>query len=434
MAAKFPHDILPYPIRDGYARDAANQHQITKMDDGHNLVRRTSKGLRLKDAFTWVLNDDQFAKFKAWLAYSMHGGIDWFDMKAGPNEEEQTYKLMSEPKFAYDKSRNKWRVNAEVVFLSKAAQQKPSAFLAQWPDSLPWPEKDEHNIAAEDYITVDENSDNGLPESRVRFSEKWTTFTNKWIMDGEQKLAFERFLSDDIALGVAFFLTPYYDDQGERRVKARFLEYPRFQPIGALWGITAKLETREAGLMDLGDWNKEVFAPTSNYAMGVEIHTEKTIGLILESEYLVGSVISGVDNEIPAASEFLADVSLYWEIGSRLATSYAMAIDVTVEAAIADLRTGYATGVDIGLDYGVSLPDVSYSQGVAISDISITYEINLETSYAVADTDYGIVENDGPVLRDAYRVEDAGNAYASTYVVGGYWPDDYAGEIIQMRN
>ncbi|QDH84356.1 hypothetical protein Axy19_055 [Achromobacter phage vB_AxyS_19-32_Axy19] len=434
MAAKFPHDILPYPVRDGYARDAANQHMITRMDDGHNLIRRTSRGLRLKDSFTWMMNDTQFAKFKAWLAYSMHKGVDWFDMKAGPNEDEQTYKFMSEPKYAYDKSRNKWRVSGEVVFLSKAAQRKPVAFLAKWPDVLPWPEKDEHNVTSEDYIMTDENTDNGLPESRVRFDEKWSSFSNKWIMDGEQKLAFERFLSDDIALGVAFFLAPFYDDQGERYVKARFLEYPRIQPIGALWGVTAKLETREAGLMDIGEWNKEIFAPTSNYAMSAEMITEKTMALFLESEFRVGSVITGIDNEIPAASEYLADVSLFWDIGTRLDTSYNMGVDVTVEATIADLRTGYAMDSSIGVDYGLSLPDVSYSQGVAITDISITYEINLESSYVIEDADYGIVVNDGPILSIAYRNDDAGQSFAGTYVEGGYWPDDYAGEIIQLRN
>ncbi|WNO48664.1 hypothetical protein [Achromobacter phage nyashin_LB6] len=434
MAAKFPHDILPYPVRDGYARDAANQHQITKMDDGHNLIRRTSRGLRLKDSFTWMLNDNQFAKFKAWLTYSMHKGVDWFDMRAGPNEEEQTYKFMSEPKYAYDKSRGKWRVNVEVIFLSKAAQRKPSAFLAKWPDSLPWPEKDEHNVTAEEYITTDENTDNGLPDSRVRFDEKWSSFTNKWIMDGEQKRTFERFLSEDIALGVAFFLAPYYDDQGERYVKARFLEYPRIQPIGAIWGVTAKLETREAGLMDIGEWNREIFAPTSDYEMGVAVITEKTIGLLLNSDYRVGSIITGIDNEIPAESQFLADVSLYWDIGMRLDNAYRMGVEVTVEATVEDLLTGYAMATGIGAEYGVSVPDVSYSQGVAIGEISITYEINLESSYVMADTDYGVVINEGPVLSSVYGLRDGGDIFAGGYVEGGYWPDTYAGEIIQLRN
>lgn len=434
MAAKYPHDILPYPVRDGYGRDAANQHQVTKMDDGHNLVRRTSRGLRLKDSFSWMLNSDQYAKFKAWLAYSMHNGVDWFDMKPGPSEEEQTYKFMSEPKHAYDRNTNRWRVQAEVIFLSRAAQRKPLAFLAKWPDVLPWPEKDEHNIAAEDFITTDENTDEGLPDSRIRFDEKWSVFTNKWIMDGAQKLAFEQFMSDDIALGVAFFLAPFYDDQGERYVKARFLEYPRFQPIGALWGVTAKLETREAGLMDLADWNRQIFSPSSSYAMDVEIITEKTIGLQLNSNYAMGVVIRSIENEIPLASTYTQSDLLYWEIGQRFASGYKTSVTATVEAAIANLTIGYRNRVELAAEYGISLPGVSYSQGVEITDISLTREINLESSYAVGVKDYGVLVNDGPVLEVAYRTDDSGSAFSSGYVVSGYWPDDYAGELIQLRN
>lgn len=249
MAAPFPLDKLPIPVRDDYGRAFSNSFQRTPMDDGQFRTRSMYGKQPEKISLTWKLNWEQLQFFEGWVEYDLDGGVAWFDLALSPALPTETYSFLAPgPNYAFNENTNNWVVTVEVRTLAPAPLIQQIGYLPTWPALLPEPEKSGYSFSVPDHITYG-NVEGGESGARRRFTDKLTNYRARWILDSVQVDLFRAFVKEQLANGLAYFMAPFANGMGATQLKARFTSPPNYTPLGAIWMVTAQLETTFAPLI-----------------------------------------------------------------------------------------------------------------------------------------------------------------------------------------
>lgn len=248
MAVPYPSDVLPLPVRDGHEDTLVNAFTRFKRDDGkYRTVRRYSAQPRAISV-TWKLTWDQLKYFEGFLEYDLKGGTEKFEIQFGPNEPKSVAQLLEGvPGAAFDEKTNHWRVTTRVQVMQVAPPRRPLTYYPPMPAIIPEPEKAQYQYNQPDALTIDKDETGpGALKSRRRFSSKLTEYRVQWLLDNEQMAAFDAFVHDEIADGLAYFKAPFASGNGPTQLRARFMSPPIKQPLGALaWRVDGQLETSE---------------------------------------------------------------------------------------------------------------------------------------------------------------------------------------------
>lgn len=253
MAKPFPTK-LPYPIRDGFSRSYSRNIARVGMDDGQFRRRRKWDSQPQSYALAWSLTWDELALFEAFVEYDTNGASDWFTIVVIKGTPAITMRFVSKHKASFNSATGNWQVQAECEMLM-AAPVVPSApaTLPEWPATLPIPEKEGYAYAQVEALARS-NIESGKAAQRVRFKDRVTTFSAKWIFTADQLAQFDAFVRNTLIDANAPFMAPFANGEGETLVKANFKSPPKVTSLGAIYTVLAELETTSAPMMSVLDY------------------------------------------------------------------------------------------------------------------------------------------------------------------------------------
>lgn len=263
MAATYPLDKLPPPVRDGYRTALQATPKKREMDDGSTKTRRVFDSQpfnhNLQFNFTW----DQYSIFEAFLEYDCGGGTQYFLMPIVPGEQPRELRFAGYPNAKYNRGTNRWEVSGIVEQKDQGVPTGVRLAYADpdyvdpdywdeidpvlingypaFPAELPEPERDEYGINPNDYF-VRSNASDGQAAERVRFKDRVANVSYKWILTLEQKAIFEDFLYNTLYGGYAPFYAPFANGEGVTTIRAKFAELPVISSLGAAFTVSATLE------------------------------------------------------------------------------------------------------------------------------------------------------------------------------------------------
>jgi hypothetical protein len=90
---EYPHDLLPYPLRDGYGLTPVSPLMRTTMESGRAKQRRRYKSTPTQVDVSWQFTQPGQAQlFEAWYAGVLQDGASYFYMKLKTPLGMQPYK------------------------------------------------------------------------------------------------------------------------------------------------------------------------------------------------------------------------------------------------------------------------------------------------------------------------------------------------------
>lgn len=270
MAATYPIDKLPYPIRDGYRAMFHDKLRKRQMDDGNTSTRRRFETQPQKQNLTWRMSWDQFALFEAFLSYDCAHGAESFLMPLSPSEAAIEMRFLKYPDSTFDPSCNSWNVTGEVQTFKYGVPTgirlaycvpgyvKPGYWneiepemmfgYPAFPSAIPYPEKSNYSIKRESEFATT-NISEGYMRNRTRFQDSVATYQCRWILDASQKAVFDNFVYNVLYGGYAPFYAPFANGEGNTYVRSKFVELPSVGSMGAIFEATATLESANIPVM-----------------------------------------------------------------------------------------------------------------------------------------------------------------------------------------
>ncbi len=77
---KYPHDVLPVPLQEGYGLTPTSPIIRTQLTTGRARQRRRYTSTPTQARVTWLLTDVQAQTFEAWFRDALSDGATWFNM------------------------------------------------------------------------------------------------------------------------------------------------------------------------------------------------------------------------------------------------------------------------------------------------------------------------------------------------------------------
>lgn len=239
---EYPIDRLPYPVRESYSGQYAEQPRAVKMDSGRSRMRRRHSvqpdAITISFRFTYK----QLEYFEAWLKWKVANAVGYFTLALNPDLPAQTYRLTKYPDISYDPGAN-WIVDCAVEIVRAAPTGSKITQLRTFPITLPMPEQSGYGITRPDAVTRS-NVTGGLASERNRFVNEVGIVTMKWILDSNEILIWDDFVHNQLFGGLAPFKGWFTNGRGAKSDQViQFVESPKKTTNGQLYMIEVKAQT-----------------------------------------------------------------------------------------------------------------------------------------------------------------------------------------------
>lgn len=231
---------LPYPIRDNFTYQYANQPSRATMDDGTNRSQRQWTAQPRAFTFTWSLTWEQATTWEAWFKWDTLNGSLFVDIPV--NEDETQTVQFIQDNYVIANNGFQWTITATVQSIVAAPEFNTGiANYPSWPDTLPDIEQASYSYKRQG--ASHSNVPDGYQDSRQRFDSLRADVTITLMLDAAQRDIFDDFVHNDLIAGQRWFMMPLTSPQATQFIRCKWTNSPVITSSNGVFKVTGAVET-----------------------------------------------------------------------------------------------------------------------------------------------------------------------------------------------